>query len=287
MHYCIGDVHGCYDELIALIDIIESRDPDANLIFLGDFCDRGPKVWETVNWVVEHISDTGKYRSIQGNHEQMVLQWFLAWSDWYKKRSIKERLFPMSEHINEPKTYYDFYDVAKAHRILKPDRLAPFMSAFLNMPFHLSIEVPGASAPVIYDIAHAWYDPECPEDSVEQQRTNLWARNCDGNFKSNHIIIHGHTPTITEAYAYDKDTAPGMIAYRRNAINLDGGCVFHSIAPEFPCMLCAICLETLEEIYPMSLEDRMGQEKASSYRRNYLSTQSPFRHRMLSLLPEA
>ncbi len=283
MHYCIGDVHGCYDELVALVNIIEQRDADAKIIFLGDFPDRGSKVWETITWVLSHISENGRYTSIQGNHEQMILQWYLKWVEWYKDQPLRSRLHLMSDP-DEPKTDYDFYDVAKAHDALKPEPLGNIMAKFVSMPFHMSVEVPGRNGPVVYDIAHAWYTPKYPDGSLDQQMVNIWARQCDGNFESDHIIIHGHTPTITEAYAYDSDTAPGMIVYRKNAINIDGGCVYHDLAPNFPCMLCAICLETLEEIYPMSLEERMGAQKAFLYRSTFLRTTSPYREEMLALL---
>ena len=50
MHYVIGDVHGCYDELAALLTIIERKDKAARFILLGDLIDRGPKVWEVLYW---------------------------------------------------------------------------------------------------------------------------------------------------------------------------------------------------------------------------------------------
>ena len=40
MHYVIGDVHGCYDEMMALLHKIESADPDAEIIFVGDFIEK-------------------------------------------------------------------------------------------------------------------------------------------------------------------------------------------------------------------------------------------------------
>ena len=45
--YAIGDVHGCYDLLNALIRAIDSDDEqrgvaDTRLLFLGDYIDRGP-----------------------------------------------------------------------------------------------------------------------------------------------------------------------------------------------------------------------------------------------------
>ena len=72
MHYVIGDVHGCYDELMRLLQKIEEKDNDAIIYFVGDLIDRGPKVWEVLNWAMEHITPDGKYRSVRGNHEELA-----------------------------------------------------------------------------------------------------------------------------------------------------------------------------------------------------------------------
>ena len=40
MHYVIGDVHGCYDEMMWLLANIEAKDSEAIIYFLGDFIDR-------------------------------------------------------------------------------------------------------------------------------------------------------------------------------------------------------------------------------------------------------
>jgi hypothetical protein len=74
-------------------------------------------------------------------------------------------------------------------------------------------------------------------------------------------VIHGHTPTIDDGFILrgNGDDAPGMIGYRANAIDVDGGCCYLDSWWEEPCMLCAICLETLEEIYPYTVEERFLQ----------------------------
>ena len=37
MHYVIGDVHGCYDELMRLLQKIEEKDNDAIIYFVGAY----------------------------------------------------------------------------------------------------------------------------------------------------------------------------------------------------------------------------------------------------------
>lgn len=63
----IGDVHGHYDALVALIDSV-APDSEDQIYFLGDLIDRGPKSAEVVDFVIKH-----KYHCLRGNHEEMLL----------------------------------------------------------------------------------------------------------------------------------------------------------------------------------------------------------------------
>ncbi|MCM1983458.1 serine/threonine protein phosphatase [Lyngbya confervoides BDU141951] len=63
----IGDVHGHYDGLMRLIDLIQPTSAD-ELYFLGDLVDRGPKSYQ----VVEFVKSSG-YQSLRGNHEELMI----------------------------------------------------------------------------------------------------------------------------------------------------------------------------------------------------------------------
>lgn len=76
MNYVIGDVHGCYTELMALLRKIEQQDNDAQFIFVGDWVDRGTGQMATLLWMLDNISETGKYQSVRGNHDQDAWDWF-------------------------------------------------------------------------------------------------------------------------------------------------------------------------------------------------------------------
>lgn len=285
MHYCIGDVHGCYDELMSLIQKIEKQDDNAQFIFTGDFADRGPKVWETMEWIAEHLNPVERFTGLIGNHDRLLFDWYFEWFDWYKKQPFFDRLFNRMDRSEEPKPDYDFYEVAEAHHALCPHKLNRYIGAISAMPYHKVIEIEGRNgASVTFDIVHGWYSYDYPENSYGQRMFNTWARECEGNHINDHVIVHGHTPTITELYTRDPATPPGMIAYRKNAINLDGGCCYYTPDGDYPCMLCAVCLETLEEFYSHSLEQRLGKEKGYAFRQKYYQTENPYRREILERL---
>ncbi|NJM57316.1 MAG: serine/threonine protein phosphatase [Synechococcales cyanobacterium RU_4_20] len=66
----IGDVHGHYDGLVALLENISPVEGD-EVHFLGDLIDRGPRSAD----VVELVCHNG-YSCLLGNHEHMLLQSF-------------------------------------------------------------------------------------------------------------------------------------------------------------------------------------------------------------------
>lgn len=71
----IGDIHGCYDSLIALLSKLDYELIDGcyqhasrKVIFVGDFIDRGPKQLEVID-CVKAMVDAGAALAVMGNHE--------------------------------------------------------------------------------------------------------------------------------------------------------------------------------------------------------------------------
>lgn len=62
--YIIGDVHGCYRSLLALIEQLPHKF-DSKICFVGDLIDRGPASAD----VVEFVRTRG-YDAVMGNHEK-------------------------------------------------------------------------------------------------------------------------------------------------------------------------------------------------------------------------
>jgi len=65
-HYVIGDIHGEYQTLLALV---EKLPKEAKLIFVGDYISRGKESKEVIEFVKKHA-----FCAIKGNHEEYLLK---------------------------------------------------------------------------------------------------------------------------------------------------------------------------------------------------------------------
>ena len=75
MYDLIGDIHGHADELEQLLEILGYRrigrnysHPNRQVIFVGDYIDRGPKIRQTLE-IVRGMVDAGCALAVLGNHE--------------------------------------------------------------------------------------------------------------------------------------------------------------------------------------------------------------------------
>jgi hypothetical protein len=78
----IGDIHGYSEPLVELLDTLGYRSqsgvyrhPERQVIFLGDFVDRGPNQREVID-IVRPMIDQGAALSVMGNHEFNAIAWF-------------------------------------------------------------------------------------------------------------------------------------------------------------------------------------------------------------------
>ncbi|MBI3989484.1 MAG: serine/threonine protein phosphatase [candidate division NC10 bacterium] len=71
MIYVIGDIHGCLEPLKQLMGMVNPGEGD-QLIFLGDYIDRGPDPKGVVEYL---LSLKGNPVFLMGNHERMFLDY--------------------------------------------------------------------------------------------------------------------------------------------------------------------------------------------------------------------
>jgi len=69
--FAIGDIHGCAKALRTVVQAIDPAPAD-ELVFLGDYIDRGSDSRDTVSQIIE-LQSHCRVVAIQGNHELMML----------------------------------------------------------------------------------------------------------------------------------------------------------------------------------------------------------------------
>jgi serine/threonine protein phosphatase 1 len=135
--FAIGDIHGCYDRLKALMEKIPidlSRDA---LVFIGDYIDRGPHSVEVVDYLIQLKNRFPDIIFLKGNHEDM-LDKFLNGADRftyllnggqqtldsYLTKSVQSEFFPIPpDHMEFFKSLRLFFETEEfifVHAGLRP-----------------------------------------------------------------------------------------------------------------------------------------------------------------------
>ncbi len=78
MDYAVGDVHGCLDKLLRLLDVLNYDPAEDRLIFLGDYIDRGPDSKGVVDLLLRLRYENSDNIFLMGNHEDNFLTYVHA-----------------------------------------------------------------------------------------------------------------------------------------------------------------------------------------------------------------
>jgi len=207
--YAIGDIHGQLDELNRVLDLVE-RDggPEARIVFLGDYVDRGPASRAVIDRLIEGRAAHRNWTYLLGNHDRMF-SWFMEQTPRHDPHLLVGYHW-LHERLGGSTTLAS-YGVEIPDRIRLQDLQAealnavpPAHLAFLNSlkPYHLVKNVL---------FVHAGIRPEIPL-AAQQENDLVWIREEFHQFHDPHpwLVVHGHTPV---AHATDYG----------NRINLDTG----------------------------------------------------------------
>lgn len=193
--YAVGDVHGRHDLLIKLFaqieaDAREAPEQQCELIFLGDYIDRGLYVRQTLDWLIEfpQRAESKNFRltCLRGNHEELLLK-FLKDPDsgqvWLENGAY-ETLLSFGLKLSSPRPKPETFK-----------HLSEQLHSKLEGKYLKFLSERGLARTVgDYFFCHAGIDPDRPIKS-QQSQSLLWIRDrfLQSDKKFEKIIVHGHS----------------------------------------------------------------------------------------------
>ncbi len=185
--WAIGDIHGCFLELTELLILIPDTD---NIIFLGDYVDRGPNSLMVIDFVIENINNP-RFQFLRGNHEQMMFDHVLkraggVWGWRIDETPDLQGLLP--EQLEYRCRFLD-------------EKLLWYIETDKNWFVHSGVNMEN-----LYD-----------KTTHSAQDSMIWFRHrykTEDDADNKKHIIHGHTPLNNGIF------------WGQTRTNIDSGCVF-------------------------------------------------------------
>ena len=202
--YCISDIHGELDRLLALLLQIQFQ-PEDRLYILGDVIDRGPQGLEALALIL----DTPNITLLRGNHEQMCLDTLGHNPRFGTKALWREN--------GGHRTYRDLlYRTPPAQR-------RRLLQALAQTPDHLELTVNHRPFYLVH--GYPSHDPH----------TRLWGRPQPGQPAPipGVTCIVGHTPTC---FLHGKYEHPLDIWHGEGIVDIDCGCGHPSQLRRLACL---------------------------------------------------
>lgn len=204
----IGDVHGCYDELVRLLsDLGYIRTAGTWLhpegrkaVFVGDLVDRGPKTPEVLKLVMG-MTSAGSAYCVPGNHDIKLMRW-LKGKDVQVKHGLEQSIEQLK---NETQGFRDeameFLDGLISHYVFDNGKLVVAHAG-------LTEAMQGRGSGAVREFC--LYG----ETTGEIDEFGLPVRyNWASEYKGRAAVVYGHTP-VPDA------------EWLNNTIDIDTGCVF-------------------------------------------------------------
>jgi len=223
----IGDLHGCADELEALLGRLGytvswetdtegacscrvAPPPGRRVIFVGDLVDRGPRIADTLRIAMTMV-EAGQALCVIGNHEYKLLRW-LRGADVRIAQGLQATIDQLTaESAAFRERVKSFLDGLVSHYWLDGGRLAVAHAG-------IKAEMMGRASGAIRSF--------CMFGEVTGERDAYglpvrldWAR----DYRGDTTVVYGHTPVARPDWL-------------NNTVNIDTGCVFggHLTALRYP-----------------------------------------------------
>jgi serine/threonine protein phosphatase 1 len=195
--YAIGDVHGCFDKLIALLNHCDTHcgNRKPRFVFLGDYVDRGRDSKKVVDFLMRaQTRFPDRFICLKGNHEQLLAA--AAGST-------------ASQEDRDVWIRNGGRETLESYQIDDPSLMPPDPTEWLG-------SLPATFTDGKRLFVHAGISPGVPIEMQEEDDL-LWIREPFLSSQADHgfLVVHGHTPT--------KNSKPDL---RSNRLNLDTGACF-------------------------------------------------------------
>lgn len=207
----IGDVHGCYEELVKLLEGLGYRvaaspaegaiPPEGRkALFLGDLVDRGPRIPDVLRLVMCMVRQ-GHALCVPGNHDIRLMR-KLRGKDVQVTHGLAESIAQLETETPEFRnSTAEFLDDLVSHYVLDEGRLVVAHAGMKE-------EMQGRGSGKVRDFA--LYG----ETTGETDEFGLPVRyNWAAEYRGRSIVVYGHTPVPEPEWL-------------NRTINIDTGCVF-------------------------------------------------------------
>jgi len=191
--FAVGDIHGCFNKLTALMEKIDIEWGRDKLIFLGDYIDRGPDSFEVVEYLIGLKTRHPDIVFLKGNHEEMFENYL----------SGNNRLGYLSDGGQQTLDSYIKHRKAAAFPV--PEEHLDFFRSLVL--FHETDH---------YIFVHAGLEKGLPLEKQDPE-VLLWIRNPFVRSKADFgkRVVFGHTPFLDPLV-------------EANKIGIDTGAVFNN-----------------------------------------------------------
>lgn len=207
--YAIGDIHGELDMLKeALAKIEQDGGPDARVVFVGDYVDRGPDSRGVIQYLIDGLAAGKNWVCLLGNHDRMF-SYFMEDSPRNDMR-MRIRFTWLHDRLGGKDTLASYgVDVNEDNTLLAVHSSARTSVPSSHLEFLQSRPYSHQEGQLLF--VHAGIRPDVPFEQQDQDDL-IWIRQefHEDSRQYPWLVVHGHTP-VSEARHYG------------NRVNLDTG----------------------------------------------------------------
>jgi len=207
--YAIGDIHGQHTELLRVLSLIATDGgQDAEVVFIGDYTDRGPASAAVLGTLIAGVAAGKNWHCLKGNHDRMF-SWFMQDYPLHDAH-LPVYLYWLHERLGGDTTIASYgVKMTATDRQAAVHTLAKAAVPQSHIDFLEGLALSHQTDDMFF--AHAGIQPGVPLDQ-QTEHDLLWIRKEFHDDARDHgkLVVHGHTP-VDEATHYG------------NRVNIDAG----------------------------------------------------------------